>query len=37
MQAIVWGVVWLASGAGLLRILNKLWVREMGANLSCPP
>ncbi|MGE3491278.1 MAG: sodium:solute symporter family protein [Vicinamibacterales bacterium] len=24
-QASVWGVVWLASGAGLLRILNRLW------------
>ena len=24
-QVIVWGFVWLASGAGLIRILNRLW------------
>ncbi len=25
MQAIVWGVVWMVSGAGLLRVLSSLW------------
>ena len=37
LQATVWGVVWVASGAGLLRVLNKLWVRDVGADLSGPP
>lgn len=27
MQATVWGVVWLASGIGLLRVLNTQWSR----------
>lgn len=27
MQATVWGVVWLASGVGLLRVLNTQWTR----------
>ncbi len=27
MQAIVWGVVWVVSGAGLLRVLNAQWGR----------
>ena len=27
MQATVWGVVWLASGIGLLRVLNTQWTR----------
>jgi hypothetical protein len=24
-QVIVWGIVWLASGAGLLKVLSRLW------------
>ncbi len=28
MQATVWGVVWLASGVGLLRVLNTQWTRS---------
>ncbi|HJU41658.1 MAG TPA: hypothetical protein VJ691_02550, partial [Vicinamibacterales bacterium] len=24
-QAVVWGLVWLVSGAGLLRVISSLW------------
>lgn len=27
LQASVWGVVWVASGVGLLRVLNRQWAR----------
>ena len=30
-QAMVWGVVWIVSGAGLLRVLSRLWRGERQA------